>query len=581
MFFFVNRYIPKFLLYCLFVSGVLTLKIQAQEKGSIVVDSLENKTFTELIDLIKISKINESVAYEIALNKSRKPNTNLAIVYSDIGYYFYKKEESERSISYLDKAIKIASVNNDDKTLCEAYKRQGNSYLQDWQNQEALDAYHKVLEMAQEKGDLKNEIVAKSNIAIVLRRMNQLDNALVDCNKLLSFIDKTSFKNGKNHVNVLTIISEVYLDLEKFDSVLKYTDIGIKMSELLDYQIAIADLYIKKGIVFYQSKDFNQALNFLYKAEGILKNLKVSKRSNQWINVNYFLASYFYDIKSYDKAINYLLETINALKESDLRKNRIIDAHVLLAKSYKEIGDGDASIHWFTRHQELQDQFQKDKDKTVNKIYDQNTQQLGDQIKKLESKRVKEQKYKEYISGILALVFLIMITVLIVYFRKQKSNKIVFNELVKKISDLETKEKIESTDRKDVAKEILIDDEKINEVLKGLLKMEEQEYFLSLDCNLRSIAKKVKTNATYLSKIINTYKAKSFNDYINDLRIDYALKRLKNDKKFRSFSISSIASEIGYKSDNSFTKHFKAKTGLNPSYYIKNIEKLHPKVQSV
>ncbi len=85
------------------------------------------------------------------------------------------------------------------------------------------------------------------------------------------------------------------------------------------------------------------------------------------------------------------------------------------------------------------------------------------------------------------------------------------------------------------------------------------------------MSKKVKTNTTYLSKIIKTHKAASFNDYINDLRIEYALKRIKNDKKFRSFSVKSIALEIGYKTDNSFTKHFKSKTGLNPSYYIKKI----------
>ncbi|SEK69760.1 AraC-type DNA-binding protein [Aquimarina amphilecti] len=555
--------------------------MNAQEHRVIVVDSLKDKTIPELINLIKNSSTDKSLIYEVALNEYKTPNTNLARIYSEIGYYFYKEENSERSVSYLDKAIKIASTNGDNEILCEAYKKQGNSYLQDWKNQEALDAYQKVLEMSHEKADLKNEIVAKSNIVIVLRRMNQLDRALRECNELLSFIDETSFKNGRNHVNVLTIISEVYLDLEKFDSVIKYADKGIKMSKLLDYQIAIADLYIKKGIVFYQSKDFDQALDFLYKAEDILENLKISKRSNQSINVNYFLASYFYEIKSYDKAINYLLETINALKDGDLRKNRVIDAHVLLAKSYKEMGDGDASIHWFTRHQELQDQFQKNKDKTVNKLYDQNTQQLGDKIKTLESKQVKEQKYKKYILGSLVLVFLIMIAVLITYFRKQKSNKIVFNELVKKISDLETREKIESSVTKDVTKEVVIDDGKISEVLKGLHKIEQQEYFLSLDCNLRSIAKKVKTNATYLSKIINTYKGKSFNDYINDLRIDYALKRLKNDKKFRSFSISSIASEIGYKSDNSFTKHFKAKTGLNPSYYIKNIDKLPYEIKDI
>ncbi|MBW1294127.1 helix-turn-helix domain-containing protein [Aquimarina litoralis] len=573
--FFVKRYALKCIFYWIFVSNFLFIELSAQNIEN--TDSIQFKSIDQIIDLIKTSTKEKAALYENALKSKKLPNQKLAEIYIDIGYSFYRKEESEISISYFQKAIDLAKINNDNETLSNAYLKLGNSYLQDWQNQKALDTYHKVLQMAQKRGNLKKEIVVKSNIAIVLRRMNQLDRALEDCRNLLNFIDKTSFKNGKNHVNVLTIISEVYLDLEQFDSVLKYADIGTAISTPLNYKIGIADLYTKKGIVFYERKDYDQALNFLYQAETILNELKISDRSNQRINVNYFLASYFYDIRSYEKTIDYLLKTINGLKENDLRKNRVIDAHMLLAKSYKEIGDGEASIIWFSKHQELQDQFQKDKDKTVHKIHDQNTQQLDDKIKKLETRQVTEQKYKSYILIALSVVFILFIAILITYFKKQKANKKLFNRLIQKISDLEAKDTKEIIETKESVKEITIDDEKINAVLKGLDKLEKQEYFLSVDCNLRSIAKKVKTNATYLSRIINNYKGKSFNDYINDLRIDYVLKRLKNDNKFRSFSISSIATEIGYKSDNSFTKHFKAKTGLNPSYYIKNIEKLSVK----
>jgi len=128
--------------------------------------------------------------------------------------------------------------------------------------------------------------------------------------------------------------------------------------------------------------------------------------------------------------------------------------------------------------------------------------------------------------------------------------------------------------KKTLQKEINIDDQKVSDIIKRLDKLEEQEYFLKSCCSLGTMAKKVKTNATYLSWVIRTYKEKSFNVYINRLRIEYVLKRLKKDKKFRFFSIESISLEIGYKSNTSFVKHFKAKTGLNPSYYIKDIQEL-------
>jgi YesN/AraC family two-component response regulator len=176
--------------------------------------------------------------------------------------------------------------------------------------------------------------------------------------------------------------------------------------------------------------------------------------------------------------------------------------------------------------------------------------------------------------GILSIAMAFLI-ILFLFIKKQKANKATFNALIEKISTLEAdKKSITPKEPKSTTKGIRVGDDTVKIILTGLDKLEEQEYFLKSTCNLRSVAKKTKTNSTYLSQIINTYKEKNFNDYINDLRIDYALKRLKNDEKFRIFSIKAIASEIGYKSADSFVKHFKKKTGLNPSYYIKELNKM-------
>ncbi|RTZ50461.1 AraC family transcriptional regulator [Chryseobacterium arthrosphaerae] len=69
--------------------------------------------------------------------------------------------------------------------------------------------------------------------------------------------------------------------------------------------------------------------------------------------------------------------------------------------------------------------------------------------------------------------------------------------------------------------------------------------------------KKIKTNSRYLSEIINTYKGKNFATYLNDLRIDYAINRLVNDRKFRSYKLPFIAEELGYNNEQAFTLAFK------------------------
>jgi len=107
--------------------------------------------------------------------------------------------------------------------------------------------------------------------------------------------------------------------------------------------------------------------------------------------------------------------------------------------------------------------------------------------------------------------------------------------------------------------------------LKDLEKFEQGDLFTKPNCTLSFLAKKLNTNTSYLSQIINHYKEKSYPDYLTDLRIKYVLKRLKDDSLFRAYSIKSIATEIGYKSAKSFSKAFKNATGIYPSYYIKNL----------
>ena len=85
------------------------------------------------------------------------------------------------------------------------------------------------------------------------------------------------------------------------------------------------------------------------------------------------------------------------------------------------------------------------------------------------------------------------------------------------------------------------------------------------------LAKELNTNSTYLSKIINVYKEKNFSNYLHDLRIGYAIERLRDDEKFRLYSIKGISEEMGFKTSESFAKAFHKKTGIYPSAFIKTL----------
>ena len=87
------------------------------------------------------------------------------------------------------------------------------------------------------------------------------------------------------------------------------------------------------------------------------------------------------------------------------------------------------------------------------------------------------------------------------------------------------------------------------------------------------MSKSFNTNSKYLSKVINTFKDKNFSNYINDLRIKYAIAELKKNPKFRKFTIKAIAQETGFNTTEAFSKSFYKVSGIYPSFFLKQLEK--------
>ncbi|WP_298311997.1 helix-turn-helix domain-containing protein [uncultured Aquimarina sp.] len=495
-----------------------------------------------------------------------------ALKLKKLGMILYKTEEYEKSIASYNKLETIAKKLKNDTLACTAYTMKGHIYCRNGKNKKALDNYYNALDIIEKTADIKKEIIVNSGLIIVLSRMNQNEKAQKIALRSLKAIPKTTYYNKENHIRFITTLSDIYLDAEQYDSVLHYAKQGIEMSKSLKLDELYLDLLIKKGMVFFYKKEYDQSLQYLFEAKEILNHKKIDNKSFPTIRTDYFIANCYYKKRSFDKAIDVLEHSIKSFKESDKLKPPAIRSHLLLANCYNQKEDYKQAMLWNTKYTTLNEYYLKDKDQTVDIIHEKETDKLQQEITVLEAQQAEDKLAKNRIFWILLVTAIALICSVLLYFRKQQSNKTLFHKLIKEINALEATKQLPII-KEETRKEIVIDDQKVNEIIKGLEKLEAQEYFLKSECNLRTMAKKLKTNATYLSQTINTHKEKNFTEYINDLRIDYVLKRLKDDKKFRSFSIQSIASEIGYKSSYSLVKHFKAKTGINPSYYIKSIDK--------
>ena len=99
--------------------------------------------------------------------------------------------------------------------------------------------------------------------------------------------------------------------------------------------------------------------------------------------------------------------------------------------------------------------------------------------------------------------------------------------------------------------------------------IKEERNFLDANLSLESVAKKLNINKSYLSRLINSDLEKSFNDYINELRIEEA-KTYLEQTEFENYTLLAIGLEAGFNSKTAFNSAFKKFTGVTPSEYKKS-----------
>lgn len=97
--------------------------------------------------------------------------------------------------------------------------------------------------------------------------------------------------------------------------------------------------------------------------------------------------------------------------------------------------------------------------------------------------------------------------------------------------------------------------------------MEEEKLFLQTDLTLKETALKLKTNASILSKVINTGFSKNFNDFVNSFRVEAVKTKMKSPDA-QHLTLTAIAYECGFNSKATFNRSFKKFTGMSPREFM-------------
>ncbi|WPU94105.1 ABC transporter permease [Mucilaginibacter sabulilitoris] len=100
-------------------------------------------------------------------------------------------------------------------------------------------------------------------------------------------------------------------------------------------------------------------------------------------------------------------------------------------------------------------------------------------------------------------------------------------------------------------------------------------YYQDPELSLTSLAEKLELGPHELSRIINTVLKKSFNDFINEYRVQ-AVARKMQDPAYGHITLLGIAYESGFNSQSTFNRIFKQMTGKSPLGYKNDLKKEYP-----
>ena len=85
------------------------------------------------------------------------------------------------------------------------------------------------------------------------------------------------------------------------------------------------------------------------------------------------------------------------------------------------------------------------------------------------------------------------------------------------------------------------------------------------DLSLEMVSRRFFFSSRYFAKLFKEHTGKTYSDYVNDIKMEFAKKLLFNT----DFSIGEIARKTGYDDQGHFGRNFKKHTGMKPSEYRK------------
>ncbi len=400
---------------------------------------LDDTSGTEHIDLLivltnlqrKDDNAAALITAEQALREAEKINYTFGQgkVNQTIADIYYDIRENEKAEEYYKKSITYFSILDYKSSLAYCYHALGSLYLRLTDYEKAISNLLDAVNCYTEIGNKNKTHNTLNNLGVVYKEIGNNEKAL---EYFLDALEISRENNDKKAIcQNLNNIGTIYNNLQKDTLALDYYKKSLKLSMELNFLPNIAQCYNNIGNIYSENSNYNEALDFYLKALKIKKKIG-DKEAIFYPLVN--IGNVYAARGDFQKAEKYITQALEISLELKL-KELSCEAYLSLSKVYEGMNLYKKSLANFQL-------YSANKDSIIN-------EEISEKISHIEAKFETEKKEKEIeiyklqlekrklvewrLYFIILIVIALMLILYVFYTLKNRSNKLLKNEISEKI----------------------------------------------------------------------------------------------------------------------------------------------------
>lgn len=512
----------------------------------IIAHPTDNTPIKPLADsLVACIQRGESAAYpelllaldERMIDLSDTQDDELFDVYRAMEAYYKTIEQDYTSARLLaDKELSLAEAKGDSTRVLEALKHLTDIFKLH-QPAEIFQVAQRYYNLSHELADSTSIYLSSARLAIFHFYADSIEQALKYMNEARVVAHERNMYERMQYM--CSFIGELYTKIGDTENARLYYEMSlIDIPETPAYERLYAHFtYVKQHAV---AGRYPEALAALDKMEAVYRQAPIR---------TFF--PYILDLRAY------VYECTGRYKEAVALQHQISDMRDSLAQENAEQA---------LRTLELKNELKRNED-LLNK------QQID---------LMNEERMLIILRCILALLVLTLIYVIIGIRRRNRNHKEIVERQLSKIKyEQRLRAELEEAHRKlaETAKTgeeqkysgSSLTEEQGNQLFQQLdALMHEQQIFTDQYLSIDTVAERLGTNRTYLSKVVNKITGDSFPQYVNRYRAEMAMQLLSDPNNHDS--LKEIATQVGLNPGTTFNTVFKKQVGVAPSVFRENVQ---------